>query len=88
MKNKLYTLRFKAVNRDIFDAIRGGKKKVETRAATAKYRNIKAGDLVILVCSKNKFTKLIAKAKIFKTIEALLKKYKVKEINPNVKSES
>ncbi|MEK7151604.1 MAG: ASCH domain-containing protein [Patescibacteria group bacterium] len=87
MKNKIYKLRFRAVNRDIFEAIRDGKKKIETRAATIKYRNIEAGDIVILSCGKDKFSKTVAAVNVFKTISALLKKYKVKEINPGVESE-
>ena len=36
---KKHTLRFRAVNRDIFDAIRNGKKKIETRAGSPKFFN-------------------------------------------------
>lgn len=61
-------------------------KKVETRAASVKYRNINVGDNVILVCGKNKFEKRIDKVKIFKTINALLLEYKANEINPKTKS--
>ncbi|MBI5913245.1 hypothetical protein HY839_02260 [Candidatus Azambacteria bacterium] len=42
-------LKFRAKNRDIFEAIRDGRKKVETRAATEKFRDIKSGDTVTLV---------------------------------------
>jgi len=87
MKNKIHTLRFRAVNRDIFEAIKKGKKKIETRAATKKYRNIKTGDRVRLVCGDNKFEKKIGEVKIFRTIAAMLRKYKVKEITPNLNSE-
>lgn len=82
MKDKAIQLKFRAVNRDIFEAIRTGAKKVETRAATKKFRNIKRGDAVVLVCGKNRMEKQVKKAEIFKTIGALLKKYAVKEINP------
>ena len=40
VKNKKAVLRFRAVNRDVFDMIRSGAKKVETRAATRKYATI------------------------------------------------
>lgn len=80
-------LKFRLVNRDIFEAIRVGKKKVETRAATAKYRQIKKEDKVILVCGKSKFEKEVKKVKIFKTISALLKVYKPQQINPRIKTE-
>ncbi len=78
---KTHTLRFRAVNRDIFQAIRGGKKKVETRAATVKYRGIKAGDAVVFVCGKDKFQKQVKRATMFKTVGAMLKKYTVRDIN-------
>lgn len=83
---KTITLKFRAVNRDIFEGIKSGKKKVETRAATDKYRAIKVGDKVILMCGKNKFEKEVKKVKIFKTIAALLKVYKPAQINPGLKT--
>ena len=79
-------LRFREAHRDIFEAIRKGKKKVETRAATSRYFDIKAGDGIKLICGKDHLTKRIKKVEIFKTILEMLKKYKVKEINPSVKS--
>lgn len=85
-KTRTFILRFRAVNQDIFDAIKTGKKKVETRAATEKYRRIVAGDKIILICGENKLEKRIRKAQIFKTIAVLLKKYSVKSINPAVES--
>jgi ASC-1-like (ASCH) protein len=52
-----HTLRFRAVNRDTFNAIKSGKKKVETRAAIEKYRTILAGDIIQFICVKDSFTK-------------------------------
>jgi len=77
-------LRFRKVNRDIFEAIKNGRKPVETRAATKRYRNIKAGDVILFVCGENSFKKRVKKARIFRTIDAMLKKYKVKDLNPTV----
>jgi len=85
-KAKMITLKFRVANQDIFDAIKTGGKKVETRAATERYRRIVAGDKVILICGKNKFEKRVRKIRTFKTIAALLKKYSIKSINPAVKS--
>jgi|SRR3989338_7112100 len=85
--SKKYTLRFRAVNKDIFDAIKSGKKTVETRAATVKYRNIKAGDSLVLICGTQRFEKKIKKATIFKSIPAMLKKYKVKQIMPSLSTQ-
>lgn len=86
MEAKKYLLRFRATNQDIFEAIKSGKKKVETRAATARYNKIRVGDAVVLMCGKNKFEKTIKRAIIFKTINLMLCKYKVKDIMPNLSS--
>ena len=86
MEHKTHNLKFKIVNSDIFEAIKKSKKKVETRAATVRYRDIKAGDTVRFVCGDKKFEKKVSGVKIFRTITAMLKKYKAKEINPNVNS--
>jgi len=75
-------LRFRTGNKDIFEAIRSGKKKVETRAATERYRNIKAGDTAKLICGKDVFEMKVKKVAIFKSIVAILKKYKPEIINP------
>lgn len=82
-----YTQRFRAVNKDIFLDIKSGKKTVETRSATEKYKDIKAGDILILVCGKNRFEKEIKKSKIFKTIKSLVKIYSAKKIMPNINTE-
>jgi len=85
-KTKTITLKFRAINQDIFNAIKTGKKKVETRAATERYDRIMAGDKITLICGKSRLEKWVRKARTFKTIAALLKKYSVKSINPAVKS--
>ncbi len=87
MDKKAFRLRFREVNRDIFEAIRRGQKTIETRAATVRYQKIKRGDRVILVCGKDLFEKQVADVQIFKSIDALLKKYKVWQINSSIKTE-
>lgn len=82
-----YTLRFRAVNKDIFLDIKSGKKTVETRATTERYRHIMARDMVILVCGKERFEKKVKKTKIFKSIKSLIKIYPIKKIMPNISSE-
>lgn len=66
----------------MFDAIRTGKKKVETRAATIKYCDIKAGDMLVLVCGKERFEKKIKRVKHFKNVSAMLRVYPLKYIEP------
>jgi ASC-1-like (ASCH) protein len=85
MKKK-YILRFREENRDIFQAIKKGKKRVETRAATIRYHKIMEGDEVTLLCGKDKFNKMVKRAYVFKTIMALLKKYTPTEIHPHMKT--
>ncbi|OGN02854.1 MAG: hypothetical protein A2657_02160 [Candidatus Yanofskybacteria bacterium RIFCSPHIGHO2_01_FULL_44_110b] len=82
-----YTLRFRAVNKDIFLNIKSGRKTVETRAASEKYRNIQSGDSVVLVCGKDRFQKKVKKAKIFTTVRSLLRSYNLKRIMPELNSE-
>lgn len=81
------TIRFREINRDTFNAIRTGRKKIETRAGTVRYKNIKAGEVITLVCGKNSFEKKIKKAEHFRTISAMLKKHKFSDIDPKAKTE-
>ncbi|OHA50494.1 MAG: hypothetical protein A3A97_01245 [Candidatus Terrybacteria bacterium RIFCSPLOWO2_01_FULL_40_23] len=84
MKNKPKILKFRLVNKDIFEAIVRGKKKIETRAATEKYRKIKVGDTVILKCGKKNLTKKVLRVEHFRSISAILKKYNPERLNPKV----
>lgn len=82
-----YKLKIRGQDKNIFEAIKSGKKKIETRAATGKYRTVKEDDILEFFCGKDKFRKKVKSAEIFKTIGALLKKYKLQQINPNIKIE-
>ncbi len=82
-----YTLRFRVVNKDIFLDIKSGKKVIETRAATERYKNIQIGDTIVLVCGKEQFAKKVKKAKIFKSIGSLIEAYPIKKIMPNLSGE-
>ncbi len=84
--SKTITLRFAKQNKETWHFIKSGKKKVETRAATVKYKNIKAGDILVLSCDGKKFKKKIKKVTHFKTINSLLKVYKAQTINPLLKT--
>ena len=86
MSDKVHRLRFRAANRDIFEAIRSGKKCVETRAATERYRAIASGDRISLVCGRDSFVKKVRSARLFRSLPALLRRYRVKDINPNVRT--
>lgn len=82
-KTKEYILRFREVNSDIFIAIKNGKKKIETRAATKKYQNIKTNDTIVFICASSRFKKKVKKVEFFKSVGAILKKYRPETINPN-----
>lgn len=86
-RNQTHVLRFRAVNQDIFEAIRNGKKKIETRAATKRYKSIRAGDTIRFLCEGREFKKRVRKVMIFKSITSLLKKYRPKQVNPRTATE-
>lgn len=86
MGNKPKTLKVRASDKDIFDALASGQKKIETRARTEKYKNIKAGDFVIFACGAKRIKKRVKKVECFRSIAAILKKYKPKDINPKIKT--
>lgn len=71
---KSWTLRFRAVNRDNFETIRTGEKKIETRAATPKFRKIEKGDTLVITCGKERLTKKVKRVKIFKSLKSLPRK--------------
>lgn len=82
-----YTLKFRKINRGIFLDIKLGKKTVETRAATKKYHDIKAGDMLVLSCGQDKFEIKVKRAKIFRSIKSLIKSYPIKMIMPHISTE-
>jgi ASC-1-like (ASCH) protein len=83
-KIKPKQLRFRAVDRDIFEAVKNGTKKVETRAASPKFFGIKAGEIIILKCGQEKIEKKVKKAEIFKGPKELLLKYELSLLGPGL----
>jgi len=79
-------LRCREADRAIFDAVRSGRKTVETRAATARYRGIANGDRVAFVCGRDRFVKRVKKARLFRSLPALLRRYRVRDVNPDVRT--
>lgn len=84
---KTYVLKFAEINKDIFEAIKIGRKKVETRAGTIKYKDIKAGDVLIMSCWGEKFEKEVKNVFHFVSTHDLLKKYTPEQISPKRHSE-
>jgi ASC-1-like (ASCH) protein len=68
---KVLTLRFRAVDRDRFEDVRSGVKAIETRAATERYKNIRKGDVIVIVCGGHRLTKKVKRARYFKSITAM-----------------
>ncbi|MEK9152290.1 MAG: hypothetical protein AAB692_02895 [Patescibacteria group bacterium] len=83
---KRRVFRFREENRDIFEMIRSGKKRIETRAASPKYIDIQAGDQAVLVCGPDRFLKRIRAVRHFRTVAAMLKVYGVRKISPRIAS--
>jgi ASC-1-like (ASCH) protein len=79
-------LRFREINRDIFEAIKNGTKSVETRAASPKFLGVKAGDVLGFKCGKYKFEKTVKKVKLFEGVKEILKDYRINQINPYLNS--
>ena len=77
-----HVLRIRAGDRDIFSAIKSGKKRIETRAATPKYRTLAKGDTVVFVCGSERFERTIRRVRTFKTVSALLRVYAPQDVNP------
>lgn len=88
MENKIkkIILRFRVLDKDNFNEIKNELKTVETRAATVRYKDIKKGDIIIIVCGKQRITKQVKRVRHFKTIENMLKTLPLKKIMPSVKS--
>jgi len=81
---KQYTLRFRAKDKFNFLDLKRGAKNIETRAGTPKYRQVTAGDKLIIVCGKDKVTKTVKKTHHFRSLGALLKHFPLKRINPDL----
>lgn len=83
---KGWTVRFRATDLMNFEAIRDGKKSVETRAATPKYRQVQVGDCLTVVCGDQKVCKQVQSVQIFPSIEAMLKEIPFSQIMPYAKT--
>lgn len=86
MAGKSFVLKIRESDKNIFGAIKSGKKDIETRAATPKYRKIKPGDELVFVCGSKRIKKIVKSAELYKTIGGLLSDYKVRRINPDLKT--
>lgn len=80
--SEVYQFKISERNRKIFEAIKIGRKKVETRAATVRYKDIIVGDRVMFTCGKDCFERVIGRVTHFASVDEMLTKYKVEDIDP------
>jgi len=83
---KKYILRMRETDKFVFDAIKKGKKTVETRAATERYRKIQTEDTLVFVCGKEKIERKAGSVKHFASINEMAKKIDFKKIMPFCKN--
>ena len=83
---KRLTLVFREVDRDKYQMLVDGRKTVETRAATVKYRGLEAGDEIIAKCGPDKHVSTIVKSRHFTTVDELFKAYDYRQILPSAKN--
>ncbi|HXK36696.1 MAG TPA: hypothetical protein VJ553_03895 [Candidatus Paceibacterota bacterium] len=72
----------RAVDRQVFEALRNGTKSVETRAGSPRYQNVQAGDTAIFDCGDDRITRKIVAIRKFSDIHSLTAHYGVKTIAP------
>ena len=85
---KSFVLRFRVKDRKNFKEIKNGLKVIETRAATERYKKIKAGDRLIFICGKTRLIKIIAKVKRFRSVGAMFRAINYAKIMPSAGSAS
>jgi ASC-1-like (ASCH) protein len=83
---KKFILKFDVINKADFLAVKDGLKVVETRAASPKYREVKKGDVLVIVCGKQRLEKRVKRVRIFSSIGAMVKVIPRNKIGPSLKS--
>ena len=84
---KTWVLRIRSVDARIFNALRNGKKRIETRAlgsprASRNYRNIVAGDTLLFICGKRRLRRTVLAVHRYRSPKALFRVYRYKSIDP------
>jgi ASC-1-like (ASCH) protein len=69
-----------------FEAIRDGRKTVETRAASVRYAGIQKGDTLVMCCGRDKFEKTVKHVRHFGSIDDLLAEVPMVLVNPDAES--
>lgn len=79
-----HILKIRAVDKDIFVAIRDGVKTIETRAATPKYQNVKVGDELEIRCAKEKLVKVVKAIQHYDSVESIYHSADFSQVMPGV----
>ncbi len=83
---KKHVLKIRRADKVFFEAIKKGRKTIDTRASTDKHRRIEEGDVLVFVCGNDKLEKKVEKVEYYKTIEEMTKAIDFKKIMPFVDS--
>jgi ASC-1-like (ASCH) protein len=83
---RTWILRLRATDTALFEDIRAGRKRVETRAATPRYQPVALGDTLVFVCGSRRCKKRITRVQRFKSIAALVKAIPFRLIMPSARS--
>jgi ASC-1-like (ASCH) protein len=83
---KTWRLPVRAVDRAIFNAIKSGRKSIETRAlnnpkGARYYGDITRGDKVVVACGQSKCVKRVKRVAKYKSIAAMLRKEPYRKID-------
>lgn len=83
MKHRLV---FRASDQAEFETIVDGRKTVESRAATPRYRKVEAGDTLAINCGKDTITKVVKRVEIYPGIDELVAAVGLSNVMPLVKN--
>ena len=79
----IHTFLIRRADRDIFEAIRRGRKTIETRAATRAKLRIVTGDTIRFVCGSRTTRRKVFRVQRFRSIGALLKAVSLRKVFVN-----
>lgn len=86
MKN--HRLAFREVDRDKYLDIVEGRKPIETRAATVKYRKVAVGDTFTIVCGRDYVIKKITWVRHFRSVDSMLRSLPLEKILPSAENKA
>lgn len=81
-----YRLIFRTVDKDKFDEIKDGRKTIETRAATIKYKPVSTGDTLTFVCGNEEVVKTVTKVEHFASLSDMFATLPLNKILPSASS--